>query len=57
MTKLQVEPDQARSSSTLRQFARREASGWQLWLLSGNPKLTRVSAQGIATDSCEQWRH
>lgn len=57
MTKLQVEPDQARSSSALGQFARREASGWQLWLLSGNPKLTRVSAQGIATDSCEQWRH
>ena len=26
--------------STLGQFVRREASGWQLWLLSGNPKLT-----------------
>ena len=24
----------------LGQFVRREASGWQLWLLSGNPKLT-----------------
>ena len=42
MTKLQVEPDQARSSSALGQFARREASDWQLWLLSGNPKLTRA---------------
>ena len=26
--------------SALGQFVRREASGWQLWLLSGNPKLT-----------------
>ena len=26
--------------SCLGQFVRREASGWQLWLLSGNPKLT-----------------
>ena len=26
--------------SALGAFARREASGWQLWLLSGNPKLT-----------------
>ena len=26
--------------SALGQFVRQEASGWQLWLLSGNPKLT-----------------
>ena len=47
--RLSNEDELDRLYSDLGEFVRKKASGWQLWLLSGNPKLTgalRLKPQG-----------